>query len=102
MRAKELRKQATPAKKILWKQLRNWRLNGIKFRRQHVPGRFIIDFYRPAHRLVIENDGEFHHEQVNQNRTQALEDYGYKVIRFWNYEVEQNIDTVLDSIIKNL
>ncbi len=102
MRARELRKRATPAEKILWEQLRNRRLNGIKFRRQHVLGRSIVDFCSPEYRLVIELDGEFHREQVYQDqaRTQELEDYGYRVIRFWNHEVEQNLDTVLDIIGK--
>ena len=58
IRVRQLRKQATPAEKILWKHLRNRRLNGIKFRRQHPLGRYIVDFYCPTHRLVVEIDGE--------------------------------------------
>jgi very-short-patch-repair endonuclease len=102
-RARELRKQAAPAEKVLWEQLRNRRLKGIKFRRQHPLGPYIVDFYCPAHRLVVEIDGEFHRYQADQDqaRTQELEDYGYKVIRFWNYEVEQNLDAVLDTIAEN-
>ena len=102
MRARELRVQATGAEKILWEHLRNRRLNGIKFRRQHPLGPYIVDFYCPAHRLVVEIDGGLHsyQEEHDQARTQELEDYGYKVIRFWNYEVEQNLDTVLDTIVE--
>ena len=101
MRARELRKQATPAEKILWEQLRNRRLNGIKFRRQHPLGKYIVDFYSPAHRLVVEIDGEFHRYQADQDqsRTQELEDYGYRVIRFWNHEVEHKLMEVLERIV---
>ncbi len=101
-RARELRKQAIPAEKVLWEQLRNRRLKGIKFRRQHPLGTYIVDFYCPAHRLVVEIDGEFHRYQADQDqaRTQEFEDYGFRVIRFWNHEVEQNLDAVLNSISK--
>jgi very-short-patch-repair endonuclease len=101
IRARQLRKQATPAEKILWEQLRNRRLNGIKFRRQHPLGKYIIDSYCPAHRLVIEIDGEFHRYQVDQDqaRMQELEDFGYRVIRFWNHEVEHKLMEVLERII---
>lgn len=71
LRARELRKQTTPAEKILWEQLRNRRLNGIKFRRQHPLGKYIVDFYSPAHRLVIEIDGEFHRYQVDQDQART-------------------------------
>ena len=103
MRAKELRKQATPAEKILWEQLRGRRLLGLKFRRQHPLGTYIVDFYCPAQRLVVEIDGEIHRYQADQDqaRTQEFEDYGFSVIRFWNHEVEQNLDAVLDTIAEN-
>lgn len=99
-RAKELRQQATPAEKILWEKLRDRRLLGLKFRRQHPLGSYIVDFYCPA---VVEIDGEIHRYQgVNdQTRTDQLEDKGCKVIRFWNYEVEHHLDTVLDKIAEN-
>ena len=99
-RARELRKQTTPAEKILWEHLQNRRLKGIKFRRQHPLGTYIVDFFCPAHRLVLEIDGEFHRYQADQDqaRTQEFEDYGFRVIRFWNHKVEQHLDTVLDSI----
>ena len=95
-RARELRKAATPAETILWNQLRNRRLNGIKFRRQHPLGSYIVDLYYPAHRLVVEIDGEIHRYQgVNdQTRTDQLEEKGYKVIRFWNYEVKHHLGIV--------
>lgn len=97
---KRAKEQATPAEKIIWEQLRDRRLLGLKFRRQHPLGTYIVDFYCPAHRLVVEIDGEIHRYQgVNdQNRTDQLGEKGYKVIRFWNYEVEHHLDTVLDTI----
>jgi very-short-patch-repair endonuclease len=102
MRARELRQQTTPAEKILWEQLRDRRLLGLKFRRQHPLGTYIVDFYCPAQRLVVEIDGEIHRYQEanDQIRTDQLEEKGYKVIRFWNYEVEQHLDTVLDTIVE--
>jgi len=103
MRAKELRKKPIPVEKILWKHLGNRRLNSIKFRRQHPLGRYVVGFYCPTHRLVVEIDGEIHsyQEEHDQTRTQELEDFGYKVIHFWNREVEQHIDTVLDTVVEN-
>jgi very-short-patch-repair endonuclease len=102
IRARELRKQSTPAEKILWEELRDRRLKGIKFRRQHIIGSYIIDFYCPAHRLAIELDGGFHSFQEDNDliRTNNLEDMGIKVVRFWNHEVEQNLVTVLAKIAK--
>lgn len=102
MRARELRKLATPAEKILWEQLRNRRLNGIKFRRQHILSPYIVDFYCPAHRLVIEIDGEVHNfqKEYDLSRTTYFEEQNIKVLRFWNNEIEQDIDTVLDKIIE--
>jgi very-short-patch-repair endonuclease len=102
-RAKELRKQATPAEKILWEQLRNRQLHGLKFRRQHPIGNFIVDFYCPAQRLVVEIDGDLHRyqETEDQARKDLLEEKGYRVIRFWNSEVEENLERVLKIIKEN-
>ena len=100
LRAKELRKKATPVEKILWEKLRNRQLHGLKFRRQHPLGTFIVDFYCPAQRLVIELDGDIHRykEAEDHARNELLEVKGYKVIRFWNNEVEENLDKVLEAI----
>ena len=101
-RARELRKKATLAENLLWEQLRNRRLNGIKFRRQHILSPYIVDFYCPAHRLVIEIDGEVHNfqKEYDLSRTTYFEEKNIKVLRFWNNEIEQDIDTVLDKIIE--
>jgi very-short-patch-repair endonuclease len=101
LRARQLRKHMTPAEKTLWQQLRARRLQGLKFRRQHPLGPFIADFYCAAHHLVIEVDGDIHDLQVEEDaaRTHLLEDYGYRVIRFRNEEIEKNLDVVLSKIM---
>jgi len=85
---KELRKNPTPAEEKLWQMLRNDQ-TGIKFRRQHIIGNYIVDFLALRARLVVEADGEIHKEQIeyDKERTKRLEALGYKVIRFWNEEI---------------
>lgn len=98
--AKQLRKRSTPAEEMLWQALRNRQLNGLRFRRQHPVGRFILDFYCPSTKLVIELDGAGHTEQQEYDiaRTQELEPHGYRVIRFDNQRVINDLDAVLDEI----
>lgn len=104
-RAIELRKEPTPAESKLWSRLRNDQL-GISFRRQHAIDKYIADFYCPSAKLVIELDGGHHlepEEQAHdQERTKYLESRGYKVIRFWNHEVTNNIEGVIQVIMKAL
>ena len=99
-RARELRQQMTPAEKLLWSRLRSKQLNGLKFRRQHPLGPFIADFYCAAHRLVVEVDGDIHDLQVERDaaRTEQFEQHGYRVIRFRNEQVLNNIEDVLTAI----
>ena len=98
--ARELRKQDTPAEQILWESVRNRKLNGIKFRRQHPLGRFILDFYAPESKLVVELDGGIYigNEEMDSERTKFLEAYGNRVIRFTNEEVQGNLADVLARI----
>jgi very-short-patch-repair endonuclease len=100
--ARQLRKQLTPAEALLWEAIRNRQLNGLKFRRQHPVGRFILDFYCPAYKLVIEVDGGIHLDRVEQDaaRTEQLKSYGYRVIRFKNEEVLSDTDGVLNAIVE--
>jgi very-short-patch-repair endonuclease len=100
--AKELRKKMTPAEKILWERLRDRQLGEFKFRRQHPLGPFIADFYCAEKRLVVEIDGDIHEFQKNQDeqRTHQFEEYGYRVIRFQNVEIETNLFMVLNKILK--
>jgi very-short-patch-repair endonuclease len=98
--AKVLRSQQTWAEELLWDALRDRRLGGVKFRRQHPIGRFVADFYCVAERLVIEVDGGVHAGQVEEDevRTRQLESYGYRVLRFSNEDVEGRMEWVLEEI----
>src|SRR5439155_10643866 len=93
-------KQHDPAERVLWAALRERKLAGLKFRRQHPVGPFILDFVCLPTRLVIELDGPSHdgHEEADDTRTQQLEQYGYKLLRFCNEEVFGNLELVLAGI----
>ena len=101
-RARELRRETTPAERLLWARLRNRQLQGRKFRRQHPLGRFVVDFCCPAERLVVEVDGEVHEgqEEEDEARTAVLESYGYTVLRFPNQAVIQDVEGVLKAIAR--
>jgi very-short-patch-repair endonuclease len=98
--AQRLRKQMTPAEAYLWQALRNYQLEGLKFRRQHPLAGFVLDFYCPALRLVIEVDGEIHQQQQEADtaRTEKLQYLGCTVLRFSNDDVLNNLNTVLTEI----
>jgi very-short-patch-repair endonuclease len=98
--ARQLRQHLTPAEKMLWEALRKRQLNGLKFRCQHPVESFIVDFYCPQHRLVIELDGGVHDQQVeyDADRTESLNHLGYRVMRFCNQEVISNLSQVLQQI----
>ena len=100
-KAIELRKDSTPAERKLWSYIRNDQL-GVTFRRQHAIGKYIPDFYSPKAKLIIELDGSQHLEQAeyDEERTKYLESLGYRVIRFWNKEVMNNIDGVMLAILQ--
>ncbi len=99
---KELRNNPTKSESMLWKAIQRKQLNGRKFRRQHSLGNFIVDFYCPQERLIVELDGEVHNNFVNESyddkRTEGLKALGMKVIRFENKLVFGQIDMVLDAI----
>ena len=103
-RAKELRKHQTDAEKKLWYYLRNRNFAGYKFRRQFVVDRYIVDFLCHELQLVIEIDGSQHIEQVlyDETRTNYLNACGLRVIRFWNHDVLQEIDSVLEALTLTL
>jgi len=98
-RAIELRQELTPAEHKLWAQLRNDQL-GANFRRQHAIGNYIPDFVCIQKKLIIELDGGQHLEQAEYDaeRTKYLESKGYKVIRFWNNDVMNDINAVIRHI----
>jgi very-short-patch-repair endonuclease len=99
-RSKQLRQEATPAEDVLWQALRNRRLADLKFRRQVALGPYFLDFVCSEKRLIVEVDGDVHDEQIDYDaaRTEHLEQYGYRVLRFRNDEVLDDLDTVLDTI----
>ena len=96
---REMRKHPTPAEEALWHRLRGEQL-GIKFRRQHSIDRFIVDFYAREPRLIIEVDGPIHETQKEYDslRQSMLEELGYRVLRFTNDQVLQNIEQVIATI----
>jgi very-short-patch-repair endonuclease len=100
---RRLRLNLTPAEQKLWQALSKRQLNGLKFRCQHPVGSFIVDFYCPEHRLVIELDGSIHDQQIEQDtaRTAQLNQHGYRVIRFRNETVLANLKHVLHQILEN-
>jgi very-short-patch-repair endonuclease len=95
-----MRREPTPAEKVLWDVLRGRGLDGLRFRRQHPVGRFVLDFYCPIHKLAVEVDGEVHDAQQERDaeRTAVIEAHGYRVIRFRNEEVLDNLPGVLARI----
>jgi very-short-patch-repair endonuclease len=92
----------TPAEQMLWRALRGGRLQGLKFRRQHGVGQYVLDFYCAAARLAVEVDGSVHDdpEQAvrDELRTEQLNAYGRSVLRFRNDEVFRDLDSVLTRI----
>lgn len=101
IKARYLRKEETKAEQILWKKLRNKNL-GLKWRRQHPIDMVILDFYAPEIKLAIELDGSVHkikeNKKYDEERTNYLEFKGIKVMRFWNSEVEKDLEKVLIKI----
>ncbi len=104
LRARELRKNATPAEKKLWMVLRRKALRGIKFYRQYPIGYYIVDFYCSKHNLVIEIDGGIHDDpdqsEYDQERDNHLKGTGLKVLRFTNEEVLTQIHKVTSKILQ--
>jgi very-short-patch-repair endonuclease len=98
-RAIELRKDPTPAERKLWSRIRNNQLE-VNFRRQHAIGNFIPDFVCIEKKLIVELDGSQHLEQeeYDRERTAYFESKGYRVIRFWNNDVTNNLEAVLKVI----
>ncbi|HJR72379.1 MAG TPA: DUF559 domain-containing protein [Luteimonas sp.] len=101
---RELRNSSTDAERELWQRLRGRQLEGMKFRRQHPFGDYILDLVCLERKTVIELDGGQHAEAVayDNERTRNLEKSGFVVLRFWNNEVFENMDGVLDVIWRTL
>jgi very-short-patch-repair endonuclease len=101
--SRDLRNNPTEAEKILWRHLKSKQLNGLKFRRQRPIDNFIVDFVCLEKRLIIELDGGQHNENIHdRHRTEILESNGFLVLRFWNNEIFENIEGVLEAIINTV
>lgn len=99
---KRLRADQTDAEKKLWDNLRNKQFQGLKFFRQYSVGKYVLDFYCPKFRLAIEIDGGQHNDpqmrKLDEERTNNLQQNDIRVVRFWNNEVLNNLEGVLDQL----
>ncbi len=98
-RAKELRREMTPAEKLLWQEVRANKL-GVRFRRQQVIQGFIVDFYCHQAGLVVEVDGDVHdlQKEEDERREKALTEMGLRIVRFGNDEVMRSLLVVVGKI----
>ncbi|MFZ2095125.1 MAG: DUF559 domain-containing protein [Anaerolineales bacterium] len=99
-RASELRQNQTVAESTLWAYLRAHRLGNVHFRRQYAIGDYIVDFCAPRRKIIIELDGKPHRnsKEYDDIRTMFFNSKGYRVLRFWNHEVMDSIESVIESI----
>jgi very-short-patch-repair endonuclease len=101
-RARRMRQQPTAAERVLWRHLRGRRLCGVKFRRQHPIGVFIVDFCCPQLKLVLELDGGIHSEPKqaaeDRSRQETLEAAGFVVLRLHNNAIAHDLDATLDRL----
>ncbi len=100
--ARKLRQSATDAEKLMWQLLRGRQINNAKFRRQHPIGQYVLDFYCHDLKLAIELDGSQHNEteqkRYDDKRTDCLEQQGIRILRFWNNQVLQETEAVLEAV----
>jgi very-short-patch-repair endonuclease len=103
-RARELRRDQTEAESLLWRAIRGEQLGGHKFRRQQTIGAYIVDFVSLDAKLVLELDGGQHADAVDYDakRDAWLASEGYRVLRFWNNDVFENLQGVLATILTAL
>jgi len=105
-RRRELRRNRTEAEQTFWAHVRDRRFLGLKFIRQYSAGPYILDFYCPKMKLAIELDGGQHTEDCNKEydaaRSAYLKSQGIDVMRFWNHEVLQETDSVLNMIAQKI
>jgi very-short-patch-repair endonuclease len=98
--ARILRKNMTLGEILLWKELKGKKLLGYDFHRQKPIGEYVVDFYCPALKLVIEIDGDSHDgkEEADRLRQNRLESMGLTVLRFWDADVKSNVDGVVEQL----
>lgn len=99
---RELRKKSTPQEVIVWSRLKGRKFKNLKFRRQHLFIKYVADFVCLEKKLIIEIDGSQHKEdnqrRHDKERTAFLEGLGFRILRFWNNEVNKNLDGVFLKI----
>jgi very-short-patch-repair endonuclease len=101
--AKQLRHQMTDSENRLWRHLRAHRLDGEKFRRQQPIGAYVVDFVHFGARLIVEADGGQHNGALHDEHRDAwLQAQGFKVMRFWNNEIMNNLEGVLSSVMTEI
>ena len=102
--ARELRVNQTDAEQLIWSLLRDRRFLNLKFRRQHPVGGYIVDFYCDSLKLAIELDGSQHakNSDYDEKRTAELRELGIETLRFWNNDVLQNTESVLEAIFQQI
>ena len=102
--ARNLRRNATEAERHLWRRLRKRALGGHRFRRQHPIGPYVADFACLQARLIVELDGSQHmeSESYDAQRDTYLAERGFQVLRFWDHQVLQETDLVLEAIFEAL
>lgn len=98
----ELRANMTPQERVLWETLRGRKLDGVKFRRQYPVGAFVLDFYAPELRLIVELDGNVHEDPAQRSRDARRDAHfiahGYHVVRVTNMEVVLDLPAVLERL----
>ena len=103
---RQFRKKLTPAEFVLHLQLKSKRFGGIKFRRQHGIGPFIVDFYCPAKKAIIEVDGDVHglpsQKEKDQQREKYLTGLGFKILRYTNEQILKNLEGVLQDLYNKI
>lgn len=102
----QLRNQTTRPEQLLWLKLKGKQCFGLKFRRQCGIGQYIVDFYCPQKKLVVEIDGDTHYignaTNYDETRDNYLKSLGLKVLRFTNLDIQQNIQGVLEMIAREV
>ena len=98
--ARTLRRKSTEAEQLLWLHLRDRRFFDYKFRRQFPVGRYVVDFLCYEQKLIVELDGGQHvdRREYDLKRSAYLDNRGFRVVRFWNHDVLQDIDAVLEAL----
>ena len=101
-RAKSLRREMTPAEKVLWKELKTNKLGGLHFRRQQIIDGLIVDFYCHQFALIVEVDGGIHElqKETDAEREAHLIERGFRIIRFTNQELFKDLPTVLKKLVE--